>query len=77
MCVGPFKPKQSAPPKQPARVPEAAATPAVEPSTPAGRRNTDEIRRRRAGGVGTGTILTGARGVQNGGTTATKTLLGE
>lgn len=69
MCLG----SPSAPPP-PAQAPEAARAPVA----PARRAGTDDAaRRRRAGGVGEGTILTGARGIQDGGSTAVKTLLGQ
>jgi len=75
MCVGPLKPKVPEAPPPPAKVPEAAATPATAPNT---RGNNDASRRRRAaGGAGVGTILTGSRGVTNGASTSTKTLLGQ
>lgn len=72
MCLGG---SPSAPPP-PAKAPEAARAP-VTPSRRARAGVDDAARRRRAGGVGEGTILTGSRGIQDGGTTAVKTLLGQ
>lgn len=61
-------------PTPPPRVPEAPIAPA--PAT-AGQASADVRRRRAASGGGErSTILTGSRGVQNGGTTAQPTLLG-
>lgn len=71
MCLG-GSPSAAAPP---AKAPQAARAP-VQPA----RRDTgvsDAARRRRAGGTGSGTILTSSSGVQDGGTTAVKTLLGQ
>lgn len=70
MCGG-----RSAAPAPPPRAPEAAQLP-VTPSVRAPR-EADARRRAAAGGTGRGTILTSARGVQDGGATAQKTLLGE
>ncbi len=69
MCVGGSPPK--APPPPP-RAPEAPRVPDVVPEG-----GLDEGRRRRAAAGGRDTILTSARGVQNGAATARKTLLGE
>lgn len=76
MCVG----RKPAPPETPAQVPEAAQAPIAASRRERG--GTDASRRRRAagqaaGGTGVGTILTGARGVTDGGATAAKTLLGQ
>jgi hypothetical protein len=69
MCLG-----SPSAPVPPAQAPEAARAPV----TPSRRTGVDDAtRRRRAGGVGEGTILTGSRGIQDGGTTAVKTLLGQ
>jgi hypothetical protein len=70
MCTG----APSAPPP-PARAPEAPRL----PDAGAPRAGDTEARRRRAaaGTSSTSTILTGARGVQDGAATATKTLLGQ
>lgn len=62
-------------PTPPPTVPEAPRAPAVDTSE--GAAVTDRRRRAAAAGQGQSTILTGARGVQNGAATATKTLLGE
>lgn len=72
MCGG----TPSAPPP-PARQPEAAQLP--EAPSGAGAADADARRRALAAGAGasTSTILTSSRGVQNGGATATKTLLGQ
>lgn len=60
-------------PTPPPRLPEAAVAPA-----PSQRRGGDERRRRTAAGEDSrSTILTGARGVQDGGATVQKTLLGQ
>lgn len=62
-------------PTPPPAVPEAPRAPAVkQDGTTADR---DRRRRAAAGGTGQSTILTGSRGVQDGGTTTTKTLLGQ
>ena len=71
MCGG----SPSAPPPPPA-VPEAPRAPDVGAS----QISADEDKRRRARASGQGgrsTILTSARGVQDGAATATKTLLGQ
>ena len=63
-------------PTPPPVVPEAAQAPV----TPGGRDAAGrDVQRRRtaAGGAGRSTILTGARGVQDGAATAQKTLLGQ
>ena len=75
MCTG----RSPSAPVPPPRVPEAAQAPVVASRRERG--GTDESRRRRAagkvaGGIGVGTILTGARGVTDTGATAAKTLLG-
>lgn len=71
MCGG----SPSAPPPPP-KVPEAPRMPEGAEGTTAG--DADRRRRARAGGQSQGgTILTSAQGVQNGGATATKTLLGQ
>jgi hypothetical protein len=69
MCGG----SPSAPPP-PAAVPEAAAAPVAAP-----RRKVGRDRRRIGAGAGgvAGTILTGPAGVQDGGATAQKSLLGQ
>lgn len=72
MCVG-STPKAPAPPPTPPAAPTA-------PDTSTGMSAADTDRRRRAAAAGTGatsTILTGPRGVQDGGATAAKTLLGQ
>lgn len=68
MCGG----SPSAPPPPP-RVPEAPRAPEIETTDTA---LADRRRRARAAGD-TGTILTSARGVQDGAVTVTKTLLGQ
>ena len=62
-------------PEPPPRAPEA---PRVSGQSSRRGRSTDTTRRRSAAGEGTGTILTGPRGVlgQAGAATITKTLLG-
>ena len=71
MCAG----SPQAPPPPP-RAPEAPRMP--EGAADASTADADRRRRARAGGQSQGgTILTGAGGVQNGGATATKTLLGQ
>jgi len=74
MCVG--RSPQATPP--PEKTPEAARAP-VAPSIATSRTSAtdDAARRRRAGGTGTGTILTGARGIQDGAAPVAKTLLGQ
>lgn len=62
-------------PTPPPAVPEAPRAPAVSSAEGTGDR--DRRRRAAAAGQGQSTILTGPRGVQDGGATATKTLLGE
>lgn len=69
LCVGGTPSAPAAPPKLPA----APTTPAG--ATPAGASDVDKRRRRAAAG-GTGTILTGARGIQDGAAGGPKTLLG-
>jgi hypothetical protein len=69
MCGG----SPSAPTPPPA-VPEAPRAPEVSGR---GGEDADVRRRRAATGAGRSTILTGARGVQDGAATAQKTLLGE
>lgn len=69
MCVG----GGGSAPAPPAQVPEAPQTPA--PSARIGG-DSDAARRRRAA-AGTGTILTGPRGITDGAATAPKTLLGQ
>lgn len=60
----------------PPKVPEAPRMPEGAESTSSG--DADRRRRARAGGQSQGgTILTSAQGVQNGGATASKTLLGQ
>lgn len=70
MCLGSSPDAPVPPPK----APEAAQAPQVASSPSA--RTGDAARRRKAGGVGGGTILTSASGVTDTGVTATKTLLG-
>jgi len=62
-------------PTPPPRVPESPVAPAVGTADGAGA----DARRRRAatGGSERSTILTGSRGVQNGGATTQATLLGQ
>ena len=73
MCGG--SPSAPTPPPPPAALPEAPRAPEI--SGRAGAEGADVRRRRAATGTGRSTILTGARGVQDGGATAQKTLLGE
>ena len=69
MCGG------KAPPPPPAAVPETPRLPDVGGQV--GGSGADKRRRASAAGEsGRSTILTGSRGVQNGGATVTKTLLG-
>jgi hypothetical protein len=70
MCGG----SPSAPIPPPA-VPEAPVAPDVSGAEGVSER--DARRRRAAAGAGRSTILTGARGVQDGAATAQKTLLGQ
>ena len=72
-------PRRSAPPPEPPPiVPEAAVAPELPTGASTRTSVTDDARRRRAaGGSGTGTILTGSRGVSTGGSTALKSLLGQ
>ena len=72
MCTG----GPSAPPPAP-KAPEAARAPEAATSTRDSATRTDAQRRRKAAGGGGGTILTSARGVQDGAATAQKTLLGQ
>lgn len=68
MCVG-----GGSSPAAPARIPEAPVTP-----TPSGGAGDSDAARRRRAAAGTGTILTGPRGITDGGAaTAPKTLLGQ
>lgn len=69
MCMGGPK----APPPA-AVLPEAPQTPTE--SARGGTGDTDRRRRAAMGGNTSGTVLTSSRGVQDGATTATKTLLG-
>ncbi len=61
-------------PTPPPTLPEAPRAPEITNTSTA---DIDKRRKAAAGGQGRSTILTSARGVQEGGTTATKTLLGE
>ena len=71
MCIG-GPPKAPAPP---AALPEAPQTPT--PAAGAATGDEDARRRRAAAGAGTtGTILTGARGIQDDAAAGAKTLLG-
>lgn len=72
MCIGG---SSSSAPTPPAALPEAPRLPDV--STSKGRGNTDARRRASATGGDRSTILTSARGVQDGGQTTMKTLLGQ
>jgi len=74
MCVGPLAPSKPKAPPPPPKTPEAPQT----PEAPTARAEGDMKRRRAAAGAGrTSTILTGARGVQDGAATSSKTLLGQ
>jgi hypothetical protein len=70
MCTG--SPNAPAPP---AALPEAPTMPDANSSASASA--ADKRRRRAAVGGGNSTILTGPRGVETGGATAAKTLLGQ
>jgi len=70
MCLG----SAPNPPSPPAQLPEAPQTPA--PSTLKSGANADKRRKRIAAG-NSGTLLTGARGIQDSTTTGPKTLLGQ
>lgn len=72
MCVG----GTPAAPAPAARLPEAPQAPTAP--TGAGGMSADERRRRAAAGQGrAGSILTGPRGIEGGGATKAKSLLGE
>lgn len=70
MCAG-----TPSAPTPPPLAPEAPRAPEARTGDTAADR--DRRRRAAAGGGGRSTILTGARGVQDGGATAQKTLLGQ
>lgn len=77
MCGG-SRPKPSTPPPPPV-LPEAPTMPEA-PTDTTGASAADADKRRRAAATGSGrasTVLTGARGVEETGQTATKTLLGQ
>ena len=73
MCLGGSSPSAPAPPP---KAPEAAQTPVVGKQASSRTAGSDAARRAKAGGTGSGTILTSSSGVTSSGPTAVKTLLG-